>query len=202
MLDWQQDIDLAGIRDAAAMAKLPEEEQKAFGQLWADVAALSKKAAENAPAASPDKSPANAKVTMPEKAAENIEAELLTVKWKEAFEHLRTGKPELALPLYVEILDDRKARLGPDHAVTLVTMNQLAVTYWRLRQFDKSLPLLEELLKLQEAKYGRDRPETLGTMANLGVNYKDAGRLKEAIPLLEEAYKASGKVPHTSLGRR
>jgi len=41
---WQKDTDLAGIRDAAALAKLPADEQKAFTQLWADVAALLKKA--------------------------------------------------------------------------------------------------------------------------------------------------------------
>jgi hypothetical protein len=41
---WQQDSDLASIRDAAALAKLPAGEQKAFAQLWADVAALLKKA--------------------------------------------------------------------------------------------------------------------------------------------------------------
>jgi hypothetical protein len=45
LLHWQQDSDLAGIRDAAALAKLPVGEQKAFSQLWADVAALLKKAA-------------------------------------------------------------------------------------------------------------------------------------------------------------
>ena len=44
---WQQDTDLAAIRDAAALAKLPADEQKACTQLWADVAALLKKA--NAP---------------------------------------------------------------------------------------------------------------------------------------------------------
>jgi hypothetical protein len=41
---WHQDTDLAGLRDAAAVAKLPAEEQKQFSQLWADVAALLKKA--------------------------------------------------------------------------------------------------------------------------------------------------------------
>jgi hypothetical protein len=41
---WQQDADLAGIRDAAALAKLPADEQKAFSKLWADVAAVLKKA--------------------------------------------------------------------------------------------------------------------------------------------------------------
>ena len=47
MRHWQKDTDLAGIRDAAALAKLPADEQKAFTQLWADVGALLKKA--NAP---------------------------------------------------------------------------------------------------------------------------------------------------------
>ena len=41
---WQKDTDLAGIRDGGALAKLPAPEQKAFAQLWADVAALLKKA--------------------------------------------------------------------------------------------------------------------------------------------------------------
>ena len=34
---WLRDTDLAGIRDAAALARLPAEERKAFAQLWADV---------------------------------------------------------------------------------------------------------------------------------------------------------------------
>jgi formylglycine-generating enzyme required for sulfatase activity/tetratricopeptide (TPR) repeat protein len=35
---WQQERDLAGIRDQAALAKLPPEEHKAFKRFWADVA--------------------------------------------------------------------------------------------------------------------------------------------------------------------
>jgi eukaryotic-like serine/threonine-protein kinase len=46
MLHWQEDSDLAGIRDKAALEKLPPDEQKAFTQLWADVTALRKKAEE------------------------------------------------------------------------------------------------------------------------------------------------------------
>ncbi len=44
MRHWQQDTDLAGIRDKAALDKLPAEERQAFTQLWADVAALLQKA--------------------------------------------------------------------------------------------------------------------------------------------------------------
>ena len=37
---WQQDTDLAGIRDQAALPKLPSEEQNAFTQFWVDAAQL------------------------------------------------------------------------------------------------------------------------------------------------------------------
>jgi hypothetical protein len=41
---WQQDNDLASIRDEAELAKLSETERLAFRKLWADVDALLKKA--------------------------------------------------------------------------------------------------------------------------------------------------------------
>jgi tetratricopeptide (TPR) repeat protein len=44
--DWQHDSDLAGIRDAAALARLPPEERGRYERLWADVAGLLKKAQE------------------------------------------------------------------------------------------------------------------------------------------------------------
>ena len=41
---WQEDSDLAGVRDKDALAKLPADEQGAWGKLWADVDAVLKKA--------------------------------------------------------------------------------------------------------------------------------------------------------------
>jgi hypothetical protein len=43
---WQLDTDLAGLRDAAALAKLPGEERAACQKLWADVAGLLKRPGE------------------------------------------------------------------------------------------------------------------------------------------------------------
>ena len=43
---WKKDPDLAGVRDADAVAKLPADEQDAWRQLWADVDAVLKKAQE------------------------------------------------------------------------------------------------------------------------------------------------------------
>jgi WD40 repeat protein/tetratricopeptide (TPR) repeat protein len=114
---------------------------------------------------------------------------------KLAEEHVRAGKPELAIPLFVEIVNGKKAGLGPENADTLQSMNRLGVVYWQMRQFEKAIPVFEELLRIHEAKLGRDHVETQRTVANLGVNYKDAGKLKEAIPLLEEAHRAAKKYP-------
>ncbi|MBI1915087.1 MAG: hypothetical protein HYS12_10170 [Planctomycetes bacterium] len=40
---WLADAALAPVRDAKERAALPEQERKAWQQLWADVAALRKK---------------------------------------------------------------------------------------------------------------------------------------------------------------
>jgi hypothetical protein len=44
LLHWQRDTDLAGIREAKELAKLPAGERQACEKLWTDVAALLKKA--------------------------------------------------------------------------------------------------------------------------------------------------------------
>jgi serine/threonine-protein kinase len=43
---WQADPDLAGVRDKAGLAKLPDTERVAWEKLWADVEALRKRARE------------------------------------------------------------------------------------------------------------------------------------------------------------
>ena len=58
---WQQDADLAGLRDVADLAKLPADEQKAFAQLWADAAALLEKAGGKGNPGSPGAKPAEKK---------------------------------------------------------------------------------------------------------------------------------------------
>jgi serine/threonine-protein kinase len=44
LADWKEDADLAAIRDARALAKLPEAARKQWQSLWADVDALLKRA--------------------------------------------------------------------------------------------------------------------------------------------------------------
>jgi hypothetical protein len=49
MRHWQQDADFAGVRGAAALAKLPEAEREGWRTLWADVAATLAQAGETRP---------------------------------------------------------------------------------------------------------------------------------------------------------
>ena len=63
-----------------------------------------------------------------------------------ALAYQAAGKRELALALLEETLQRRKAKLGPDHADTLTTMNNLAVAYWATGKRALAVPLLEEVL--------------------------------------------------------
>ena len=64
------------------------------------------------------------------------------------------GKLDLALPLFEETLKLRKAKLGPDHPDTLLSMNNLALAYQAAGKLDLALPLFEETLKLRKANSG------------------------------------------------
>jgi hypothetical protein len=44
MRHWLKDVDFQGVRGKEALSKLPEAERAAWQQLWAEVAALLKKA--------------------------------------------------------------------------------------------------------------------------------------------------------------
>jgi hypothetical protein len=43
---WQRDTDLASVRDKSGLDQLPEDERRAWRELWGDVAALLKRVEE------------------------------------------------------------------------------------------------------------------------------------------------------------
>lgn len=111
--------------------------------------------------------------------------------YEQIFLHEFRQASEEALPLLERNLEKRKMELGPEHQETLVSMNNLAWSYYTTRNYDRSGSLFEQLLSIQENKLGRQHVDTQTTVANLGRSYKDALRIEDAIPLLEEAYKSS-----------
>jgi WD40 repeat protein len=118
---------------------------------------------------------------------EQAEADAFAALSRLAREHEIAGKLEHAVPLYIEILNYNKAKLGLDDPATIQTAETLGrIYYYRMGQFEKAIPLYEDVLKYRKAKFGLGNPATLNAMSSLGSAYRDAGRFKEAIAVLEE----------------
>ncbi len=96
------------------------------------------------------------------------------------------GEAPLAVEVFRKALDAYKAKLGPDHPDTLLSMNNLAAAYQASGQLARAVPLFEETLQQRKARLGPDHPETLESMNNLAGAYKANGQLARAMPLFEE----------------
>ena len=91
----------------------------------------------------------------------------------EAYE--AAGQLDLALPLLEETLKLFKAKFGPEHPHTLLSMGYLAGGYTAAGKLDLAIPLFEETLKVEKAKFGPEHPNTLISMYNLAVRIRMPG---------------------------
>jgi serine/threonine protein kinase/tetratricopeptide (TPR) repeat protein len=74
--------------------------------------------------------------------------------------------------------------LGPEHADTLESRNNLAVAYVKADRIDEAIALLEENVKIKEKTLGPLHVQTLAERNNLAGAYLKANRTAEAITLL------------------
>jgi tetratricopeptide (TPR) repeat protein len=91
------------------------------------------------------------------------------------------GRHAEALKFCEETLALHKAKLGPDHRYTLLSMHNLANSYGALGRHAEALKLREETLELRKARQGPDHPDTLITMHALALSYRALGRWDEAL---------------------
>jgi hypothetical protein len=91
-----------------------------------------------------------------------------------------------ALPLYEETLKLMKAKLGPDHPHTLISVNQLARAYQVARRPADALPLLRELLDKRRSQRPAQPLQIADTLAWLGSVLTDLGEAADAEPGLRE----------------
>ncbi|MBL8824627.1 MAG: tetratricopeptide repeat protein [Planctomycetia bacterium] len=96
------------------------------------------------------------------------------------------GEAKLAIEVLEKARDTYKAKLGPDHPFTLISMNNLANGYRAAGKIELALPLFEETLKLTKAKLGAEHPITLAVMFNLSTAYYAAGKWDLALRFYEE----------------
>ena len=180
---WQQDTDLAGIRDAANLAKLSGEEQKACTQLWTDVAALLKQA--NAPPSLASLLPQlpEARKSLPEQSPQlagllaQVGLSLLEQKkWAEAEPHLR------------ECLAIRE-QTQPDVWSTFNTKSLLGGALLGQKKFADAEPLL-----LAGYEGMKQRDKTIPEQGKI--------RLPEAVERLVQLYEATGKKEEAAKWRK
>lgn len=82
--------------------------------------------------------------------------------------YLALGQVDQALKHLERAVEIRTRRLGPEHADTLRSRRQLAMTEWRLNHKDRAEEMLRGLLEPCERVLGPDHPETCGVLRALG----------------------------------
>jgi hypothetical protein len=91
------------------------------------------------------------------------------------------GDAQVAIDQNAQARALRSVHFGPDHPDTLMSMNNLAVSYRDAGRHAEALKLHEETLPLRRAKLGRDHPDTLWSMNNLAVSHLEAIRESRSI---------------------
>ena len=79
-----------------------------------------------------------------------------------------------------QVLDMRKKLLGADHPDTLISMGDLANTYYRQGKLNEAEQLAVQVLDLRKKMFGAKHPDTLIIMGNLASTYRFQGKLNEA----------------------
>ncbi len=100
----------------------------------------------------------------------------------EAMLKIRTGQFAEAQQILQKILDARLKVYGEDSAATAETLNNLAATYWKQNNLEKTADLLRQSLAITEKKSGESL-DTADTANNLG-------RVLEKLKKYDEAEKS------------
>src|SRR5947209_5254787 len=103
-----------------------------------------------------------------------------------AIDYYGAGQTTNAIVLYEKIYAQRKARLGPDHPLTLASMDGVAAAYQDAGRIAESLALLEQAAKVYRAKPGIDDDQMLRCLQDLARGYRAAGQYKESLDLFRE----------------
>ncbi|KAJ7921572.1 hypothetical protein B0H13DRAFT_2415300 [Mycena leptocephala] len=92
----------------------------------------------------------------------------------------QAGKYTEAADLQKAVLDKQQQLLGDNHPDTLRAMNDLALTYWKLKELTTAEALQGVVLEKQKQLLGGDHPHTLVAMNNLALTYIDLKQFTKA----------------------
>ena len=109
--------------------------------------------------------------------------------YEQGIEAYQKGNWNGASQLFENALDNFKKSIGEKHPHTLLSMNNLALSYRLLGRNNEALVLSETVYRLNQSIRGEEHLETLTSMNNLAGVYFSNGRAKEALALLEKLVK-------------
>ncbi|KAL4759686.1 uncharacterized protein BDW70DRAFT_161387 [Aspergillus foveolatus] len=111
------------------------------------------------------------------------------------------GKLKEAEEMYQRALAGRERTLGPDHTLTLDTVNNLGNLYSDQGKLKAAEEMYQRALAGREKALGPDHTSTLETVNNLGLLYSDQGNLRKAEEMYQRALAGFEKAlgpDHTS----
>eukprot|EP00300_Choanocystis_sp_HF-7_P015086 c18930_g1_i3.p1 GENE.c18930_g1_i3~~c18930_g1_i3.p1 ORF type:complete len:489 (+),score=114.63 c18930_g1_i3:36-1502(+) len=95
-------------------------------------------------------------------------------------------KYDLASKIFTDVLERRRALLGPDHPTTLESVHNMGVLYQAQGRTAEALSVHKLCLDLRKEKLGPVHPHTLDSLHNLAVSLQADGKLEQAENLLAE----------------
>ena len=104
------------------------------------------------------------------------------------------GRYEIACVKILAAIDIRKRILGLEHPETLVSMNIMAIAYFRVDRLEDAEKLHVQILEARKRVLGAEHPNTLSSMNNLATTYRDQYRWEEAEKLQMQVLKARKRV--------
>jgi len=102
------------------------------------------------------------------------------LRWKFAMCLHSDGRYREAGKVFEEVADANKRVLGAEHPDTLISVGNLASTYWKQGRWKEAEELGVEVMETSKRVLGAEHPSTLTSMANLASTYSNQGRWKEA----------------------
>jgi tetratricopeptide (TPR) repeat protein len=119
-------------------------------------------------------------------------ADQLIAQNNKAVELWNSNRHDEAIALLEQSLKDSKAKLGPDHDITLRIMARLGDCYYEIAgRMQDSLKLREQQLALCKSKLGPNHRWTLLAINDLAGNYHKLGRYIDAVKLLQESIRVA-----------
>jgi hypothetical protein len=87
---------------------------------------------------------------------------------------------------FVQVMETSKRVLGLEHPHTLISIGNLALTYWDQGRWKEAEELGVQVMETSKRVLGAEHPNTLSSMNNLAYTWKSQGRDHEALTLIEE----------------